>query len=390
MQTINRPGFLNKRMFINILLICGLIAFSVLSLISFNLPLIWIFLSWSLFFLFLVKWSILNLYRVIWFNIAVVLFLITVFELVFAIIEYKESKKPNPIKLERVYEVEKNEILGVTLKKNTTRLARKFYNGKLLYNAIITVDNNGLRICPTCQGKCDSSVLFFGDSFTFGEGVNDTETMPYLVGLALSKKYRVYNFGVHGYGPHQMLSAIEHGMVSSIVGKNVKYAIYQCIYPEHVRRMTNPRLWDEHGPEYKLGNDNQALYSGHFDDHIGTIDNLLQKSAIYRKIMAFNPPLFRKDKKLFIAVLTKSAHLLAEKFPGAELHIILWDWTEGKDNWVFDKFQKNGIFIHRIEDILPDRNKLNMIYRISPFEKHPNPYLYHIMARYVEKNIVRN
>jgi hypothetical protein len=55
----------------------------------------------------------------------------------------------------------------------------------------------------------------FGCSFTFREGVEDREAMPYLVGEL--SKYIVYNFGFHGYGAHQMLSALEYGIVDRIV-----------------------------------------------------------------------------------------------------------------------------------------------------------------------------
>ncbi len=76
------------------------------------------------------------------------------------------------------------------------------------------------------NGKC---VLFFGGSFTFGEGLNDNETMPYSVGIKMKGKYQVYNFGFHGYGPHQMLSAIEHNMVNDIISCKQKYVIYQAL-----------------------------------------------------------------------------------------------------------------------------------------------------------------
>lgn len=47
-------------------------------------------------------------------------------------------------------------------------------------------------------------ILVLGDSFTFGEEVNDTETYAYYLQQLLPES-EVINFGVHGYGHDQML-----------------------------------------------------------------------------------------------------------------------------------------------------------------------------------------
>jgi hypothetical protein len=47
-------------------------------------------------------------------------------------------------------------------------------------------------------------ILTFGDSFTFGQGVNDDETWSYILQTLLPES-EVLNFGVHGYGHDQML-----------------------------------------------------------------------------------------------------------------------------------------------------------------------------------------
>lgn len=52
-------------------------------------------------------------------------------------------------------------------------------------------------------------IAFFGDSFTFGEGVGDDETFVHHVGRLLEPAagpaLEVLNFGIHGYGHDQML-----------------------------------------------------------------------------------------------------------------------------------------------------------------------------------------
>ena len=49
-------------------------------------------------------------------------------------------------------------------------------------------------------------IIVLGDSFTFGEEVNDDETYSHLLGQTLAEsKIEVVNLGVHGYGHDQML-----------------------------------------------------------------------------------------------------------------------------------------------------------------------------------------
>jgi len=141
-----------------------------------------------------------------------------------------------------------HKILGTVPKKNIQITAQKSYRNKLLYNVQYTIDQNGLRIGFNHRQEPETAVLFFGGSFTFGEGVNDNETMPY----RFEEKgiFKAFNFGFHGYGPHQMLAILENEMEKSIVSDTPsKYAVYQAI-AGHVDRCAGRAWWDQSGPRY--------------------------------------------------------------------------------------------------------------------------------------------
>jgi hypothetical protein len=53
-------------------------------------------------------------------------------------------------------------------------------------------------------------LVLLGDSFTFGEGVSDSETYAHQLSLFLPR-LEVLNLGVHGYGNDQMLLALREG-----------------------------------------------------------------------------------------------------------------------------------------------------------------------------------
>jgi hypothetical protein len=87
------------------------------------------------------------------------------------------------------------------------RASRK-KNQQLLYEVIYSTDALGRRSSPVAEGPRPHFILFFGDSYTFGEGVNDDETLPSFTGQ-FAPQYRPYNYGVGGYGPQQMLAKLQ-------------------------------------------------------------------------------------------------------------------------------------------------------------------------------------
>ena len=124
----------------------------------------------------------------------------------------------------------RDEVLGHSATPGTAARAQKWHGKTLLY---------GLRVSPPRgSGPPEACVVFFGDSFTFGEGLNDTETMPYRAGAIGGGRFEVYNFGFRGYGPHPMLSALQHGRVASILKCRPTHVIYTAT-PDHVNRISD-------------------------------------------------------------------------------------------------------------------------------------------------------
>lgn len=88
--------------------------------------------------------------------------------------------------------------------------------------------------------------------------------MPYLTGIKTGGHYSIYNFGYSGYGPHQMLAALQRGVVDQVVHEPVSHVIYQSI-PAHVGRAAGLAQWDPHGPKYVLDRGGRPVYEGPFD-----------------------------------------------------------------------------------------------------------------------------
>lgn len=292
-----------------------------------------------------------------------------------------------------------DDILGNAPKKNIKVSNIKYYDNKLVYDVIYTINKDGLRVSPPCVGSgCKDAILFFGCSYTFGEGLNDDETMPFLVGEHASGK--VYNFGFSGYGPHQMLSAIDHGLVKKIVEGTPKYAIFQTA-AFHIIRAKGDLPWDQHAPKYILAKNGIIKYAGHFDDSliVRFRNYLLKCSSIYTNFIEWRQSNSRrrenrKDIDRYIAIVVAARDELQRRFPGLEFDIIYWnDWSGGngteQDREIIERFREDGIKVYLISDILPGINTYPNLFSI-PLDGHPSYYANKRLANYITQNILQN
>lgn len=67
------------------------------------------------------------------------------------------------------------------------------------YDVTYTVDATGHRVTPT-PDRPRTTVAFVGDSFTFGDGVEDNQTYSWLLGAEHWRDVKVINAGVSGWG----------------------------------------------------------------------------------------------------------------------------------------------------------------------------------------------
>lgn len=86
---------------------------------------------------------------------------------------------------------------------NTISIPRK----KLVHEYTVTTDGEGRRITPDESAPDATVVNIYGCSNTFGWGLQDDETYPWLLGAG--KEYAVRNYGVSGYSLYQMLLTME-------------------------------------------------------------------------------------------------------------------------------------------------------------------------------------
>lgn len=280
--------------------------------------------------------------------------------------------------------------LGYAPVKGAVQRLSRAKGDTVIYDVEYTIDSLGLRVSPTPKMPVPTEcILFFGDSYTIGEGVPDTETMPYRVGVRTDGRYHVFNFGVHGYGPHQMLAQLETDRVSRVLDCAPRYAIYQAI-PAHVARAAGRAGLP--GPRYRFQSDHSVRRDGTLLEDVGPLTwtgyvlSQLNKSALLNVIRARVRP---EDRELFLAIVAKAAATVEREYPGAEFHVLLWLNDPARENWMAMGLRARGIRVHLIDDVLVNPGGDGEALRL-PGDGHPSAVAHDQIAAYVVQQILHH
>ncbi len=242
--------------------------------------------------------------------------------------------------------------LGFNYTPSQTVVARRWRevgNSKhLVYSATYTIDAAGNRkTCLSSQSQSaehSPTVLFIGDSFTMGEGLEDCETLPSL--FARVSGLHATNAATNGYGTHQALKLLEDDQLlhARIGNRKIRLVVYRMI-KEHLHRLSGRSPWDAFGPCYQQDQITQQLhFKGPFSRCIGIskVSTLLAWTAADELLKSNEPLTYRlgatigniafqdlkrpiddKTMRLFVAMMARMQYHAARH--GASLIVIFDD-----------------------------------------------------------------
>ena len=294
-------------------------------------------------------------------------------------------------------------ITGYKGKPNTTATAHKStQSGKSLYNVSYTTDEFGWRITPSSDDSSDECVLFFGDSFTIGEGVQDNETLPFYFGTHANA--RIYNFGFHGYGPHQALALVQSGEIARIV-KDCQsvLAIYESL-PGHIARAGGFSSWEQgtNAPRFYLDPSGSLKWGNaylHKSPLLAKLLPKLQARLAQSYLYKFLAPVYSYDEShnaLYFAIIEELQKQLKEQF-GAHFTLVLWDATdlsdeiERKESHAITRHYKNGLGggamdLVLVSEILPNYKQDRERWAVHRCDLHPNARANALLAQHLAKS----
>lgn len=206
---------------------------------------------------------------------------------------------------------------------NTVVKSRATYRDKLLYDVKYTILPSGDRAVP---GSVDvgPTYLFMGDSYTFSEGVEDSDTLPSQFAQQLKPPAHVVNLGVPGWGATHMVRAIEAGLFDKyVVGKVAAVVIW--VTPPHLERVTGDSSWLDNAPRYAYGADGKLHHTGTFKEHRWThpLDGLAYLARAHLQIVRrlTNAAQEREQTRLYVDLIARLQELVRERF-GAPLILL--------------------------------------------------------------------
>jgi hypothetical protein len=106
-----------------------------------------------------------------------------------------------------------------------TQVTKRIGN-ELLYSVSYGFDEFGRRITPQAKNlKTKKFAVFVGDSNTFGEGVENNQTLPFYFSKAMPEM-RIYNYAFRGYGPNNVLALLQTSRLIDEVPETEGLVIY--------------------------------------------------------------------------------------------------------------------------------------------------------------------
>jgi hypothetical protein len=185
--------------------------------------------------------------------------------------------------------------------------------GATIYNVRYTIDENSLR--KTISSDHGPTVAFLGDSFTFGLGVKDADTMPQAFADLTDHKIRVLNLGVEGYSPAQFLHAMQTGVFDKVIGPKPSLFVF-LTSPWQSSRVACKLDYVAGAPRYTLDEKGKPLYAGVCRvEHGKFMQELLSHTAIFPALFQrLNHLCTRPDLKLYVAETLEAAALARERY----------------------------------------------------------------------------
>lgn len=222
--------------------------------------------------------------------------------------------------------------------------------GRLVYDVVYSIDSLSRRIVPqtAVEGRSRHAV-FFGCSNTFGDGLNDGETLPAQF-AQYAETFHVYNYAYSGYGPQHALAHLQVAAFQGGIVETNGVAFYVYLPEGHEKRVIGAmsvfNTWGSHLPCYKFDQAGNVERVGDFVSARpvrNAFYRFLGRSQILKLSRLDVPPaVTASDYRLTAAILAESAALYERKFPGSRFYVVVFP-TLVKDLRIIPFLKERGV-----------------------------------------------
>jgi hypothetical protein len=289
-------------------------------------------------------------------------------------------------------------VLGFRPKPDSMAIATATYGPEMIYRRTYHFDADGARVTP--HGPADADTyLFLGDSFIFGQGLPDDQTLPAQFAKANDLKVRAVNLGVPGNAMNHLVRAFEAGLLDRYAAQHVK-AVVTWIIPAQLARVTGDGEWLGSSPRYVL-EDGTLRYTGSFDEF-----RLLHPLEGIRYLLgeqfAFVDAIGMKQRQerqveLYLAMLARLQQYARDKFDAPLIAIYSWPDETSKPGYGASEFAQPMLVevlnrVRRLGIPLVSVNALTRPYSpaqlLIPYDGHPTAFSNRLIADELKRRLV--
>lgn len=189
------------------------------------------------------------------------------------------------------------------------------------------IDSLSRRVTPfDTRRAVGKYALFLGCSFTYGESVADTNTMPYYFGKATG--FRPYNYGVSGYSPAHMIALQQSVNMRNEVVEKDGIAIYTYI-EDHLARVAPSTKWIYNsGGYWPYVNPKTVRVEGTYADKhpitVQLIKGMYQSNIVNLFNINFPRRYSTEHYEQFVTIVKKSEQLYRNQFGNDNFYVVVF------------------------------------------------------------------
>ncbi len=242
------------------------------------------------------------------------------------------GKDETPIVEEKSQEyIQTDEALGFKSIPGAIAQSKKSKGAEIIFDVLYSFDEYGRRVTPQADSMPKKShIVVLGDSNTFGEGLNDDETISYFLGRSFPT-HRIYNYAFRGYGPGNSLALSETNRLSKEVLEEKGLVLF-FFMTSHASRLIGSLpifRWSEGWhPYYEMDKDGILVRNGTFKSAqpvLSWLKRTFARSNIYDLFdINYPDPYSAKNLNKLCQSFYQMKKNVSSQLPGSQFLIVIW------------------------------------------------------------------
>jgi hypothetical protein len=289
-------------------------------------------------------------------------------------------------------------ILGFRPLPNSQAINTATFGTETVYRQTYHFDADAARVTPPAPTGAPT-YLFMGDSFAFGQGLSDDESLASQFAKANDGAIHAVNLGVPGNALNQLVRSFEAGLLDRYKQQHVK-AVITWLIPAQLARVTGDGSWLGSSPRYVL-EDGKLRYTGSFNEY--RLLNPLAGAKYYLgEAFEFVDAIGMRQRQeqqieLYVAMLARLQQYAREMFDAPLVAVYSWPDEKSGPGYgssefaqpmlvtVLGRIRQLGIPLVSVNDLTRDR-PIDKV--LIPHDGHPTAYTNGLIAAELKRRLM--